>query len=326
MTTLVTGGLGWVPSHIVKAIAETGEPVVVVDLMDPDGVFANLMGDLGTQVTVISGDTSAEGVIADVVREHSVTAIIHAAAITPRRERELAEPERIIAVNLGALVHVLQVARTTPAIRRTVFISSGSALGTVTDGDHVDEATPSAAGGLYDVLKHTGERLVHRYRNLFGIDAVSVRLANVYGPMERFTPGYSGATELREILRIYAAGETVRINSLAGPWLDWTYVSDIADGVRTIWQAPHLAHDLYTLTCGELFSMGDVLAAFARNLPGFRYEVVPASEANYIVSGDPPGPVTSPGRIREELGWTTTTSFADGMATYLQWIQTYGTY
>ena len=324
MTTLVTGGIGWVPSHIVHALAATGEPIVVLDLMEPDDMFAELIGAHSDLVTVVSGDTTDAATLERVVQDHHVDAIVHAAAITPRREREMAEPERIIAVNLGALVNVLQVARTNAAIRRTVFISSGSALGDVQGVTEVDEDTPSAAVGLYGVLKHTGERLVRRYRELFELDALSVRLANVYGPMERVTPGYSGATELREMLRIWQDGEPVRINSAAGPYLDWTYVVDIADGVRTLVQAELPQHDLYTLTCGCNYSIGDVLQQFAVNLPGFSWEVVDKAAANYLVSGDPPGPVTSGRRMAAEFDWRPATSLEDGMRMYLNWIQRNG--
>ena len=66
--------------------------------------------------------------------------------------------------------------------------------------------------------------------------------------MERITPGYVGATELREMLRIHFDGQPVKVNSLAGPWLDWTYVGDIAEGIKRIWEAPALQHDVYTNT------------------------------------------------------------------------------
>ncbi len=324
MTTLVTGGIGWVPSHIVRTLATSGEPVIVLDLMEPDDLFWSVIAPVRDQVTVIHGDTTDLATVQAVVSEHGVDAIVHAAAITPRREREMAEPERIIAVNLGALINVLQIARTVPTIRRTLFISSGSALGDVQGVAEVDEDTPSAAVGLYGVLKHTGERIVRRYRDLYGLDALSVRLANVYGPMERITPGYSGATELREMLRIWQDGETIRINSAEGPYLDWTYVDDIADGIRVLMEAEHPEHDLYTLTCGQQYSMGAVLEQFAANLPDFRWEVVEASSANYSVSGDAPGPVTSGKRMLDEFGWSPATSFDDGMRMYLAWIQQHG--
>lgn len=324
MTTLITGGIGWVPSHITRAIAATGEPIVTYDLMEPDDVFRELLGDLAARVTSVSGDTTDVRQLRDVCDQYGVTSIIHAAAITPRRDREQREPARIIEVNLGGTVNALEVARQLPGFRRFVYISSGAAIGTVPGATTIDESTPSHATSLYGITKHTSERVVSRYRSLFELDAVSVRLANVYGPMERMTPGYTGATELREMLRIHFEGNPVHINSLAGPWLDWTYVGDIAEGIKRIWNATSLTYDVYTNTCGRLYSIGDVLIAFARYLPGFRYDVVERSAANYIVSGDDPGAVPSNARIAEDLGWTPPTTFDEGMRQYLKWIQQHG--
>ena len=323
MATLVTGGIGWVPSHIVKAIASTGESIVTFDLMDPDALFAELIADHVDGVVTVSGDVTNVEQLRNACVEHGITSIIHAAAITPRHDRELHEPERIIDVNLGGTVNALTVARELPGFRRFIYLSSCAALGDVS-GESTDETTPSQATGLYGVTKHTSERVVSRYRELFELNATSVRLANVYGPMERVTPGYVGATEMRELLRIYASGETIRINSLDGPWLDWTYVTDIADGIRRIWASEALPHDLYSLTCGRLFSIGDVLAALASYAPGFAYEVVDRSSANYVVSGNPPGPVPSNARLRRDLNWVPSTSFDDGMAQYVDWILRHG--
>jgi nucleoside-diphosphate-sugar epimerase len=142
--------------------------------------------------------------------------------------------------------------------------------------------------------------------------------------MERDTPGYVGGTEPREMLRIHFAGEPVRINSVEGPYLDWTYVEDIAEGIELAWSTPRMPHDVYSITCGRLFSIGDVLAAFEKYLPGFRYEVVPESEANYVVSGDPPGAVPSNALLKADTGWEPPTSFDDGMRQYLAWIQQHG--
>jgi nucleoside-diphosphate-sugar epimerase len=321
---LITGGIGWVPSHIVKAIAAAGEQVISYDLMEPDTLFDELLGEHRSLVTIEHGDVTDSARLFEVARKHSIDAIIHAAAITPRRDRERREPARIVDVNLGGTINALDAARALPNFRRFVYISSGAALGNVAHLPEVNEETPSRAVSLYGITKHTSERVLSRHRELFELDAVSVRLANVYGPMERITPGYVGATELREMLRIHFEGQQVRINSLEGPWLDWTYVSDIADGIRRAWQKPSLAHDLYTLTCGKLYSMGDVLREFERNLPGFRYERVDRDQANYLVSGDVGGTAPSNERYREEFGWTPDTSFTDGMSRYLSWIQHHG--
>ncbi|CAN5807591.1 hypothetical protein BH23CHL2_BH23CHL2_04620 [soil metagenome] len=142
--------------------------------------------------------------------------------------------------------------------------------------------------------------------------------------VERITPGYTGATELREMLRIAAAGEPILVNSLEGPYHDWTYVEDIAEGIELAWATPNLPHDVYSITCGRLYSIGDMLAAFKRHWPELEYREVPEDEANYITSGDPQGPVPSNRRMAEDFGWTPPTPLDDGVAQYIEWIQTFG--
>jgi nucleoside-diphosphate-sugar epimerase len=151
-----------------------------------------------------------------------------------------------------------------------------------------------------------------------------MRPANVYGPMERVTPGYVGATELREMLRVHFSGQPVLVNSLAGPFLDWTYVEDIAEGIERAWAIPRLPHDVYSLTCGHLYSIGDVLTAFKRHLPSLDYQVVPRDEANFVVSGDLPGAVPSNARLGQDFGWVPATPFDEGMRAYLAWITANG--
>jgi len=320
MTTLVTGGNGWVPSHIVRRLARRGERVISYDLMEPDGHLYRLLGDVASNVTFVGGDITNQYELQHVAHEHGVTRIIHAAVITPRREREQAEPARIIEVNLLGTVNVLETARAIPNFERMVYVSSGAVWGSHPELTELTEETPSNATSLYGITKHTSERICRRYADLFGLDIVSMRPANVFGPMERVTPGYQGATELREMLRIHFSGQPILVNSLEGPWLDWTFVEDIAEGIERGWAASNLPHDVYAITGGKLYSSGDVLAAFKRHIPGLDYAVAPESEANYLVSGDPPGPVPSNARLEADFGWVSQTSFDDGMRQYLAWI------
>lgn len=326
MTTLVTGGNGWVPSHIMRALARRGEEVVSYDLMVPDDLLKRFLGDAQERIRFVIGDVTDRKLLTDVCQSLNVTTIIHAAAITPRREREQREPARIVEVNLNGTINALEAARATPEFRRFIYISSGAVWGDVPAGlKLLDEDTPSYATNLYGLTKYASERLTLRYGDLFDMDVVAIRPANVYGPMERTTPGYVGATELREMLRIWARGEEVWVNSLKGPYLDWTYVEDIAEGIARVWayEGP-LPHRVYSLSRGELHSIGDVLAAFAKYLPNFRYREVPDDEANYHVSGSEPGPVPSGVRFHADLGWSPPTTFDEGMRRYLRWIQEYG--
>jgi UDP-glucose 4-epimerase len=324
MSTLVTGGNGWVPSHIVRRLAHRGETVISYDLMEPDGYLYDFLGPDHERVIFEHGDITDHAQLGAVTERHGVTNIVHAAVITPRVDRERREPARIVDVNLIGTVNVLEVARSLPDFRRLVYVSSGAVWGDQPGATELTEESPSLATSLYGITKHTSERLCQRYSQLFGLDVVSMRPANVYGPMERVTPGYAGATQPREMLRIHFGGDPILVNSLEGPYLDWTFVEDIAQGIELAWSAGTLAHDVYSITCGKLYSIGDLLAAFKRNIPELEYRVVPADQANYTVSGEAPGPVPSNARIAGDFGWTPPTSFEEGMRLYLDWIKTNG--
>lgn len=324
MTTLVTGGIGWVPSYIVRRLARRGEHVVVYDVMQPDAMFNDFLGDLHSNVTVVHGDVTDGAHLLATAREHDVTRIVHTAAITPRVEWERADPARIINVNIMGTVNALDAARQLPNFERYVHLGSVAAWGSGHDVDVRDEDTPTRATGLYGVTKYAGERIALRYAELFGLDVVSLRPSSVYGPMERFTPGYIGATELREMLRILLDGEELRVNSLAGPYHEWTFVEDIAEGVERAWATSRLPHSVYTLTCGVQYSIGDMLDAFQRAWPEIRVRVVDPSEANYHVSGDAPGPRASNARMLADFGWVPATPLDEGVAAYLAWVRANG--
>lgn len=324
MTTLVTGGNGWAPSHIVRRLARRGERVVSYDLMPPDDLLRDFLGDLAERVTFVAGDITDLEALRAAASEHAVERVIHAAVITPRPARERAEPARVIQVNLIGTVNVLEVVRQLPSFRRMVYVSSIAAWGGRADPAGPSEATPSAATSLYGITKHTSERFCQRYAELFDLDIVAMRPVSVYGPMERDTPGYVGATELREMLRLAAAGQPVLVNSLEGPYHDWTFVEDIAEAIERAWDTPKLPHDVYTITAGRSYSIGEMLAAFQRAWPELEYRVVPREQANYIVSGDADYPRPGNQRLRADFGWVPTTPLDEGVREYIAWVRKYG--
>jgi nucleoside-diphosphate-sugar epimerase len=325
VTTLVTGGNGWLPSHVVRRLARAGETVVSYDLMEPDDYLRAFLGADITNVVFAAGDVTDRELLREAAARHGVTSMISAAAITPRVDRERREPERIIAVNLDGVVNALEVARTLPDFRRFVQISSCAVFGDVPGITELDEDSPANSTNLYGITKLAGERVALRYGDLFGLDVMAVRPSNVYGPMERFTPGYAGATELREMLRIHFAGEPIKVASLDASYRDWTFAEDVAEGIERAWSvAGPLPHRVYIVSSGEWYAIGDVLEAFRINMPGLEYTVVSRDEANYPVDAGGPGPLPLNRRAREHLGWSPRTSFDNGMREYLSWIAANG--
>ena len=324
MVTLVTGGNGWVPSHVIRRLARAGETVVSYDVMEPDAYLREFLGEHAAKIVFETGDVTDRDRMQDVAHRHGVTSIVSAAAITPRVDRERREPTQIIDVNLGGVINALETARTLPNFRRFVQISSVAVFGDDAGATARDEDSPANSTNLYGITKLAGERVALRYGDLFGMDVIAVRPSNVYGPMERFTPGYAGATELREMLRIHFDGEPIKVTTLEGNYRDWTYVEDIAEGVEAAWAiqaAP--TQRVFILAAGQQYALGEVLALFQTYLPGLRYEVAPAGEANVVVEPQP-GPLTLNDRAREGLGWEPRTSLDDGMREYLGWIAANG--
>jgi UDP-glucose 4-epimerase len=320
----LTGGNGWVPSHILRRLLRRGEHVVSYDLMPPDALLREFLGELVHGVTFVEGDITDLKRLRAAASDHDVRRVIHAAVITPRLARERTEPARIIQVNLLGTVNVLEVVRALPRFERMVYVSSIAAWGGRPDPAGPDEATPSAATSLYGITKHTSERVCQRYAELFGLDIVSMRPVSVYGPMERVTPGYEGATELREMLRLAAAGEPVLVNSLAGPYHDWTFVEDVAEAIERAWATPRLPHSVYTITQGQSYSIGEMLAAIQRAWPGLEYREVPREQANFVVSGDADYPRPGNARMQADFGWVPHTPLDDGMREYIAWIRQHG--
>lgn len=325
MTTLVTGGNGWLPSHVVRRLAHAGETVVSYDLMEPDDFLREFLGSDIERVIFERGDVTDRDALRGAATQHGVTSLVSAAAITPRVDRERREPERIIEVNLGGTVNALEVARELPGFRRFVQISSVAVYGDDPGATEIDEDTPANATNLYGITKLAGERVALRYGDLFGLDVIAVRPSNVYGPMERVTPGYAGATELREMLRLHFAGKPILVESLDASYRDWTYAEDVAEGIERAWAAEGpLPHRVFLLSGNQQHAVGEVLAAFQRHLPGLTYRVVPKEEANYSVDVGARPPDRLNRRAAEHLGWTPRTSFADGMRAYLAWIAVNG--
>lgn len=325
MTILVTGGNGWLPSHVVRQLARAGQTVVSYDLMPPDAYLDAFLGPDRANVIFAQGDVTDREALREAAHRHEVRNIISAAAITPRVDREQREPERIVSVNLGGVINALEVARDLPEFRRFVQVSSGAVYGEPRGETTRDEDSPANSTNLYGITKLAGERVALRYGELFDLDVIAVRPSNVYGPMERVTPGYAGATELREMLRIHFGGEPIQVKSTDASYRDWTFVEDVAEGiVAALNVSPSPAGKIFNLAAGQQYAVGEVLEQFRTNLPGLSYRVVAEAEVNYPVFDDKRQPLVLIDRAARDLGWRPRTSLEDGMREYLRWIATNG--
>ena len=176
---LVTGGAGFVGSHVAEACLEAGDSVWVMD---------NLAS--GAAENVPLGAVFREGDVADSefmrrVVEEARPAVIHHLAAQASVTHSLADPSRDARVNIMGTLGVLEAARSAETQPRVVYAATGGACYGDPEEEIVDENCPLTPASHYGMSKVAGERYLIFYGEHFGLRAVSLRLANVYGPRQR---------------------------------------------------------------------------------------------------------------------------------------------
>ena len=318
MATLVTGGTGFVGLNIVKELAVSGHQVVSFDLRPPDALAEDFLRSHNSQIQFALGDVLDRETIAGLVDQHSIDKIVHAAVYTVNDVRlETESSQEIIDINIAGTTNLLELARTAKTTR-FVYVSSGSAYGTAAPPDQtLNETTPPAPQNLYGITKYVSELLTRRYGQLHQISTASVRLSTPYGPMERVTRHRAVMSMVYDWTRQVARGEDIRARDL-DQGRDYTYVADIADGIRTILDAPNLPHDLYNLTNGVWFTFRQILEALQEVSPGIRVVELPLSEPGGQQGAPLRGPLSGH-RIFADLNWLPKYDLRAGLTEYLQW-------
>ncbi|MCH8894566.1 MAG: NAD(P)-dependent oxidoreductase, partial [Chloroflexi bacterium] len=280
MVTLVTGGTGFVGANIVRDLARNGHRVVSFDINGPDRLLQEFMGESAPAVTFVRGDIVDRASVERLGQEHQIEKIVHAAVYTVNREDLETERSRdVIAINLEGTANLLELART-QRVSRFVYVSSGAVYGRALPGDQtLNEETPPAPENLYGITKFASEMITRRYGELHGISTVSVRLSTPYGPMERVT-GH------RAVMSVFYdwTGRAVRGESITAEDMDqgrdYTYVADIADGIRTVLDAPSLGHGLYNITTGIWVTYQEILDGVVELSPATQVDTPAAGSAN----------------------------------------------
>ena len=217
---LVTGGAGFIGSHVAQACLEAGDSVWVVDNLD-SGEAANLPPGVVFQ----EGDVADAGFMRRLVREIR-PAVIHHLAAQASVTRSLAEPLRDAGVNVMGALGVLEAARSVDTPPRIVYAATGGACYGDPEEEIVDEGCPLAPASHYGMSKVLGERYLMFYRDFFGLSVVSLRLANVYGPGQR-------ADLDAGVISIFAEklikGEALTLYGHGRAGRDYVYVKDVVE-------------------------------------------------------------------------------------------------
>ena len=221
---LVTGGAGFVGSHVAEACLEAGDSVWVVDNL-ASGEAANVPPGVVFQ----EGDVADAGFMRRLVREIR-PAVIHHLAAQASVTHSLAEPLRDARVNIMGTLSVLEAARSVDTQPRVVYAATGGACYGDPEEEIVDEGCPLAPASHYGMSKVTGERYLTFYGEHFGLRVVSLRLANVYGPRQRADLDAGVISIFAEKLM---SGEPLTLYGHGRAGRDYVYVRDVVAAFMT---------------------------------------------------------------------------------------------
>ena len=300
MRVLVTGGAGFIGSHLTELLVTEGHEVAVLDDLST-GRFANLARVRG-RIAFEAGDVCDPERVARLA--DGVEVIFHQAALASV-ERSLADPRAATAVNFGGTLNVLEAARA-QGVRRVVFASSSSVYG---DSEALPkhEDLPVAPLSPYAASKAAAEAMLRAYHASFGIECVSLRYFNVYGP--RQDPEGPYAAVIPKFMTACLAGDPLRIQGDGLQTRDFTFVADVARAVLAAAHAPDPLADPINIGAGvsvSILELAHAVAAACGREASIEHEAPRAGDVR-----DSLADVT---RAKERLGWSAETSLADGLA------------
>jgi len=301
---LVTGGAGFIGSHLTEELVRRGHRVRVADNLST-GKRRNL--DHVPGVEIMEGDLADMPFATRVVQ--GMDFVLHQAAI-PSVPRSVKDPITSNRSNIDATLNVLVAARDA-GVKRLVFAGSSSEYGD-TPTLPKREDMPTSPLSPYALQKVMGTEYCRMFTRLYGFETVVIRYFNVFGPRQDPSSPYSGvisvfSTALIEGRQptIYGDGEQTR---------DFTYVANVVDGVLRACTAPSAAGEAINVACGTRISLNELLRVM-NGIVGTNVQPIYESER----AGDVKDSQADITKAKELLDYTPSVSLEKGLRHTLDW-------
>lgn len=307
MRALVTGGCGFIGSHVVRGLLADGWQVTNLDLL----TYASNPLNLGTSVTApgytfVQGDICDAPLVRQLVPGHDV--VLNFAAET-HVDRSLLDPAVFVRTDVEGVVSLLEAMRANPGAH-LVHMSTDEVFGSLPEPSEAAEDAPFSPSSPYAASKAAAELLVRAYVESYGLSVTVLRSCNVYGPnqhIEKFIPLFVTRALANQPLPLYGDGMQER---------EWLYAPDLVAAVRVVLAQRHSDAELraYHLGSGERLpnrQVAERLCWLLERDPALIQSVIdrPGHDRRYALDCS---------RLRA-LGWAPTTKFEEGLALTAAW-------
>ena len=303
--SLVTGGAGFIGSHLVEELVRRGRPVRVLDDLST-GLRANLSHV--PNVELIEGSLTDVAAVARAV--HGAGVVYHLGALASVA-RSVEAPLNTHAACATGTVNLLDAARKS-GVRRVVYAASSSAYGGHSSPGGQTEDLPVAAKSPYAAAKLAGELYVQAFAQTYGLETVRLRFFNIFGPRQRSDSPYSGVIAL--FTAAMAAGRSPTIHGDGQQSRDFTFVANAVQALTRAADAEEVSGNVYNVGTGRSITVLELVAAL-NNILGTN--VAPTFAPTR--AGDVKFSKADVRRTRAELGYDPTVSFEDGLRRTVEW-------
>lgn len=311
-TILVTGGAGFIGSHVCERLLSRGDRVVCLD--NYDAFYArelkarNIEGMLSHKgFFPVEEDILHYDALVETVRGHRVDGILHFAA-KPGVSPSLSNPGAYVAANVIGATNVMDAARAC-GIPRVVLASSSSVYGATPRMPCTEEESPLVPVSPYAVSKLAMEIMAATYERLYGLESVCLRFFTVYGPRQR--PDMAIPKFVDRLL----AGQTIPVFGDGTSERDYTFIGDIVDGViRAADQPPGVGHQILNLGSSEAVPIRRLI-----DILGDLLGVPPRVSLQPERAGDAPATLADVRKAGKILGYRPRVRLREGLSAYLSW-------
>ena len=309
MRILVTGGAGFIGSHLAEKLLAAGHDVVILDdfndFYDPQIKHANIAG-FTREVTLYHVDLRDSESVRSLFHREKVNAIAHLAARAGVRP-SIQQPRLYYDTNVTGTLHLLEAARVT-GVDRFVFASSSSVYGASKTVPFSEDEHLSQTFSPYAATKVAGEFLCSTYSHLYNLRVLALRYFTVYGPRQR--PDLA----IHQFTRRIYAGQPIDQFGDGTTRRDYTYIDDVIQGTMAALQYDGPRFDIFNLGESETIQLKDLIVAI-ENALGKKAKVNQLPEQ----PGDMPLTCADISKARKLLGYKPTTRFSEGLPRFIDW-------
>jgi UDP-glucuronate 4-epimerase len=314
MHVLVTGGAGFIGSHLVERLLLDGNEVTVVDSFDdfysPQIKRRNLARVVASPALRLVECDIRQSDVLDRACRGTLDVIIHLAARAGVRP-SLEQPALYTDVNVNGTISLLELARRR-GVRRFVFGSSSSVYGNDAAAPFKETEAADRPISPYAATKRAGELLAHSYHHLHGMTVAALRFFTVYGPRQR--PDLA----IHKFSRRMLGGKPLDVFGDGSMRRDFTYVDDIISGICAAvdWTGNNSGFEAFNLGEAQTTSVTELISLLEEAL---------GCQATVVYHPEQPGDVRQThadlSKSRQILGYNPVTGMREGLASFAAWIQ-----